>query len=72
MTNYNDSAFPQPEYYNEQVVGHLPGLSKREIFAALAMQGLCANSAFEGLNDGDIANIAVNQADELIKRLNKR
>lgn len=55
---------------------HLPehfeaGLTKREYFAALVMQGLHANSELN-LSDAEIADIAVTQADELIKRLNKQ
>lgn len=48
------------------------GLTKREFFAAMAMQGLCANSEISDLNDADIADIAVGQAEELVKRLNKQ
>ena len=43
MTNPNDPAFPGPQ------VGPDDGwkaLTKREYFAAMAMQGLCSNTAF--------------------------
>jgi hypothetical protein len=45
------------------------GLTKREYFAAMAMQGLCSLSSF--LDDEDVASYAVKQADLLIKELNK-
>lgn len=46
------------------------GVTKREYFAALAMQGLLANRYSNGERH-EIANIAVNQADALIAELNK-
>lgn len=36
MTNPNETAYPRMR-------GFLDGLTKREYFAAMAMQGLCAN-----------------------------
>lgn len=44
------------------------GLTKREYFAAMAMQGLLAESK---INEATVAILAVDYADELIKRLNK-
>lgn len=45
----NDQAFPSvdPTWYDEIKVSetHIPGLTKRELFAALAFQGLLANCA---------------------------
>lgn len=49
-----------------------PGLTKREYFASLAMQGML--SACRGYNSqasDHLAKCAVVQADELIKQLNK-
>ena len=43
------------------------GITKREYFAAMAMQGICANPGFE-LN---IIESSVQVADLLIKELNK-
>jgi len=43
------------------------GLTKREYFAAMAMQGMVTLD----LEDETIARLAVDQADELIKQLNK-
>ena len=45
------------------------GLTKRELFAAMAMQGLCGNSAI-GL-DLNFAEISVRLADDLLKELAK-
>lgn len=53
------------------------GLTKREYFAGLAMQGLLANSAFEIDTDSGIKVTAqytisaVKYADELLKQLEK-
>lgn len=47
------------------------GLSMRQYFAAMAMQGLCANSSLEGWIDKDRAREAVYCADALIAELNK-
>ena len=61
-------------------VGQSYGLTKREYFAALAMQGLLANSYQQDFcnqtplslaNNSEIATIAVLQADALIAELNK-
>lgn len=46
------------------------GLTKREHFASLAMQGMCAHPEFE-INDPHIADIALQHADALIEALNK-
>ena len=47
------------------------GLTKREYFAALAMQGLCANPDFLNYTPYDIAVYAVIRADALISALNQ-
>ena len=44
-------------------------LTKRELFAAMAMQGLCAGKMGEVANEKIIAEIAVKQADVLLKKL---
>jgi len=46
-------------------------LSKREYFASLAMQGLCANADVGSSPENRIAKYAVEQADALIAALNK-
>jgi hypothetical protein len=63
--NGNDNAFPSsPDKYNPEF-----GLTKRELIAAMAMQGLLANNNQEGYW-GDFAERAVKAADALIERLN--
>jgi hypothetical protein len=47
------------------------GLTKREQFAAMAMQGLCANEHVTALDQSYIAKFAVMHADALIEALNK-
>lgn len=50
------------------------GLTKREYLAAIALQGLLANSAFTNSSNSSISfdsRIAVEYADALIKELNK-
>jgi hypothetical protein len=54
-----------------------PGLTKREMFAMAAMQGLCSNSFFasKAVSDGNvsvdslIATRSIEIADELLKQL---
>lgn len=67
MSNANEPAYP--EYFDNG--GR--GLTKRELIAAMAMQGLCANSD-EQLAKADgarIAEWAVTQADALLAQLSK-
>ncbi|AUR94692.1 hypothetical protein NVP1197A_54 [Vibrio phage 1.197.A._10N.286.54.F2] len=49
------------------------GLTKREMFAMYAMQGICVNAGRNdcSFDDESIAVIAVQQADALIKELEK-
>ena len=49
-----------------------PGLTKRELFAAMAMQGMLSNDVTSGLTEITIAQLAVKQADELIFELNRK
>lgn len=78
MTNGNDKAFAEPTITTIHAVGETEtsvdpnGLSKREFFAAMAMQGLMANP----YDPADItiqkwAKQAVLHADALIDALNK-
>lgn len=47
-------------------------LTKREMFAAMAMQGICANGlVVEGHNACDIAKFSIESADALIAELSK-
>lgn len=93
-TNPNDSAFARPYSHDERpftgmVEGDYAqsfyandGLTKREYFAAMALQGLCVQGAYdkklqlqlEELNTTTsvmIATYAVDIADALIAELNK-
>jgi hypothetical protein len=47
------------------------GLTKREYFAALAMQGYISNGLANKSKDSSIAFLSVAAADELINTLNK-
>jgi len=40
-------AFPTREFYDEKEVGEIYGITKREYFAAKAMQGLIAANAYK-------------------------
>lgn len=62
----------QDEYYPGEIAErdvHFTGLSKREIFAAMAMQGRLAYTGMTG--SPDFAKECVELADELIQALNK-
>lgn len=69
MTQKDELAFPM-------MVDGIPyvGLEKREYFAAIALQGLMANSSFyesAGMNPEQFARRAVQCADALINQLNE-
>ncbi len=66
--NGNDKAYPFAYEYVQGMV-YSDGLTKRELIAAMAMQGLLANP---NLHTGQmsIEGWAVNHADALIERLN--
>lgn len=49
-----------------------PGMTKRELFAAMAMQGFCANSDIDdGIGSEDLAVYSLKNADALLKELVK-
>ena len=56
---------------NDPAYNNTFGLTKREAFAAMAMQGLIASDLNDTIDEEKIANIAVKCADALIERLNK-
>ena len=66
MTLSNACAFPAD--YNTHGEG---GLTKREYFAALAMQALLSDSQLNGYTPQQYAEGAVEYADALIEELNK-
>ena len=47
------------------------GLTKREYFAAMAMQGLLASDTNFNFGTSDAARLALDQADALLKELGK-
>lgn len=61
-TNSNDQAFP-----TEDGAG---GLTKREYFAGLALQGLVANSKLT-MGETTTVKTAIKLADDLINKLNR-
>ena len=66
MTNGENPAYPVPEYTL------VAGLTKRELFAAMAMQGQLAHrNGYTENGYGVIASDAVEFADALIAELNK-
>lgn len=70
-TNPNDPAFPEAIAMRGNVLleSYL-GLTKREDFAKAAMMGILANSALDR-HPIDVAALALDNADFLIKRLNE-
>lgn len=70
MTNRNEPAFPEVNHDNPQFSYPTYGLTKREYFAAMAMQGIVADPNGY-IMAADIAKGAVEIADALIEQLNK-
>lgn len=62
-------AWMRPE--ERWINGHC-SLTKREYFAAMAMQGMVSASGIWGRADDDVADGAVRFANALIKELNKK
>ena len=63
--NGNDNAFPSsPDKYEPEF-----GLTKRELIAAMALQGMLSNPNVR-LKPNTMSKWAVNHADALIERLN--
>lgn len=62
-----------PTYSDAKIVpaqaGEIEGLTKREYFAALAMQALC--NRYNGEHLEEVVRLAVVSADLLIKELNR-
>ena len=75
MTNRNDTINPSPEWVSTENRDY--GLTKREYFAAMAMQGLMAvQNKGETKSWGELlqrgAEISVQAADALIEQLNEQ
>lgn len=78
-TQADDQAFPRNYAYQNPQAGQselksFPGLTKKELFSALAMQGmLIVGKGFDlGTSTADIAKASVQMADALIEALNKQ
>ena len=76
MTHAQHNAFPGIEYYDERPIASHPGLTTRELFAAMAMQGLLfIDIDWVASSDKDvpqeIATLSVKYADALIAALNE-
>lgn len=73
QTDGNDQAFATPPVYSEAfgLCIQEKGLSKREYFAAMAMQGILSNEDNSYETAEDKAETAVKSADALIEALNK-
>lgn len=71
MTNGEESAFPEisdiPQFNSRTY-----GLTKREYFAAMALQGLLANQNLTNIDDATIAMTCIDAADALINALNQK
>jgi len=63
-TKHNSEHFEHTNHYTT-------GLTKREVFAMAAMQGLLSGGAIETMNDYVISCCAVNYADGLLKGLDE-
>lgn len=75
MTNPNDPAFPAPDTINyisgERFTPLIEGLSKREHFASMFLQGLISKYSLQKPEDQDlVSKVAVELADTFIKTLN--
>lgn len=72
MTNPKDPAFPTDGISSAQLgVAPSGGLTKREFFAAMAMQGFCAVTWTKDYDHDEVASWSVEAADALIAALNK-
>lgn len=73
MSNANTPAFPLP-LGNENIDPTVAGLTKREYFAAMAMQGMLALGPIQGQIDASVigqCKHAVRVADALLVELEK-
>lgn len=72
MKNGDEPAFPTLEQVHTNAWNTVRGLTKREYFAVMAMQGLLANPYLHNDADFDLnnaADVSVRSADALIKQL---
>ena len=76
----NEPAFPcECSFYDGKITGKqtgqshgiATGLTKREYFAAMAMQGILASDSEQNFTDENVSAWAVNSADALLAELAK-
>lgn len=76
MNNSDMPAYPvTDEKAPPSEFGWVCGLTKRELIAAMAMQGYCANSTdgfLKRSSDAEVAEMSVNAADALLAELEKK
>lgn len=74
MTNPNDNAFPFSVVTQDEdrnlIKQEQRGLTKREYFAAMALQGLLTDDSLSNRSCKFMAEAACDYADALIKQLN--
>ena len=70
MKNGEQEAFGFAAQLNGENI-YSAGLTKREYFAGLAMQGLLANTELTELNIENLTVLAIEHTDELLKQLEK-
>ena len=68
MKNEDKPINPIPEHFDKYKNENI-GLTKREYFAGLAMQGMLANSSLNNLKEETVAEISVLCADKLLENL---
>lgn len=68
----NQSAYPFSIEIDKDCTYNYYGLTKRELFAAMAMQGILANSERIGGKDQELTQYSVMLSDALINELNKQ
>jgi hypothetical protein len=70
-TDPQDLMYPTTQILDGEVIeGVWGGLTKREYFAAMAMQGVCASH--NAVTANEVAKWSVKAADALIEALNKQ
>jgi len=67
MKKDHEPVFPENYKNQDGSIDQIPGLTKREYFAAMAMQGILASSADRG--EHFVAEMAVKFADAVLTKL---
>lgn len=68
MALYSEPAYP---YEDKELDYYSPGLTKRELFAAMALQGMLSNPDIDFNYTHELVVDAIAAADALIKAINK-